>query len=211
MALLSDQPDIKASFTYDFDEKMLKSSCALAPRIVLVDARLNGNDSLRVIQRVRTHFPAANVIVMNLPISQSKVIEFVKAGVSGFILEGASSVEHLATIRSVAHGTIVLPPDLTETLFSNIVVPTGRKLESRDLTKREVHVSNLVALGQSNRQIAVSLKLSVHTIKSHVHNILGKLGLRTRLELAREMLAGDLMSGPRTATPSNRRGINRRD
>ena len=211
MSLLSDQPDIKASFIRGFDDESFRSAHAVAYRIVLVDARLNSDDSLRVVKRIRARFPAAEVIVMNLTLSRSQIIEFVKAGVSGFILEDAVFGDYLATIRSVAEGKIVLPPDLTGPLFSKIVRRTGRKPESRSLTKREQEVADLVAKGHSNKEIATTLCRSVHTIKSHVHNILGKLSLHTRLELARHIFISDRATASPTVISSGRRGINRRD
>jgi len=128
--------------------------------------------------------------VMDLIPAHTEVVEFVKAGVSGFILKDATLDDFLQTIRSVAKGAKVLPPSLTDSLFSHIVehaLQAGKVedlVESVRMTKREQDVINLVAQGCSNKEIATMLNIAIHTVKSHVHNILDKLALHTRLELA---------------------------
>jgi two-component system NarL family response regulator len=127
---------------------------------------------------------------MDLMPAQSEVVEFVKAGVAGFILKDATIDDFLRTIRSVAEGHKVLPPSLTQSLFSHIVeyaVQSGkadRLMKAVRLTRREHEVVNLIARGMSNKEIARELNVALHTVKSHVHNTLEKLALHTRLELA---------------------------
>ena len=117
------------------------------------------------------------------------VVEFVKAGGAGFILKTASADEYIETIRTVMAGEKVLPPVLTNSLFTAIVesaVKRGADLHdsSVDLTAREREVVQLISEGFSNKEIATRLHIATHTVKSHVHNILEKLALRTRLEIA---------------------------
>jgi two-component system NarL family response regulator len=127
---------------------------------------------------------------MDLIPVQAEVVEFVKAGVAGFILKDATIDDFLHTIRSVAEGKKVLPPSLTGSLFSHIVeyaVQSGkadRLMKAARLTRREHEVVDLIARGMSNKEIARELNIALHTVKSHVHNTLEKLALRTRLELA---------------------------
>jgi DNA-binding NarL/FixJ family response regulator len=133
------------------------------------------------------------VIVINFASAQGGALQFVKAGVSGFILKDATIDEFRETIISVAHGTSVLPSLLTGSLFSQIVehaVNGGRDTSSKlpdsvRMTKREQEVIELISDGMSNKEIAQKLHLSKYTIKSHVHNILEKLTLHTRVQVAR--------------------------
>lgn len=95
----------------------------------------------------------------------------------------------MTTIRSVAAGSHVLPPEMTSTLFSEIAkeaVARGRPatLDAVRMTKRERQVINHIAEGLSNKQIAARLHISTHTVKSHVRNIMEKLALHTRLQIA---------------------------
>jgi DNA-binding NarL/FixJ family response regulator len=113
----------------------------------------------------------------------------VESGCSGLILKNTTTEHFLATIRSVSSGGSVLPASLTETIFSYV----ARRAATRDtdsireavtLTPREHEVMGLIVEGFSNKAIAEKLHIAVHTVKSHVHVILEKLALRTRLEIA---------------------------
>jgi DNA-binding NarL/FixJ family response regulator len=188
-AMLNEQPDIKvASSTGNGDafEKAKK----INPQVVLLDLGLKSQNSLRVAELIKKEFPKTEIVVMDLIPVHTEVVEFVRAGVSGFILKDATINDFLHTIRSVAEGKKVLPPSLTGSLFSQIVehaVKSGKAaqvMKSVKLTRREHDVVDLISRGKSNKEIATELNLAVHTVKSHVHNILDKLALHTRLELA---------------------------
>jgi DNA-binding NarL/FixJ family response regulator len=121
---------------------------------------------------------------------QEDIYQFVQAGVSGFILKDANVTDFYKTIRSVFQGLKVLPPNLTSSLFSQIieyaikVAEPSVIIESVRMTKRERQVIELIADGFSNKEIAQKLHLSTYTVKSHVHNILEKLSLNTRVQVA---------------------------
>jgi DNA-binding NarL/FixJ family response regulator len=123
-----------------------------------------------------------------LPLHED-VAAFVRAGASGFVMKDASFDEFLRTIRAVAEGAEVLPHQLTGSLFGQIarqVVRNGKApvLEGVRLTERERQVIDLLGEGLSNKEIAARLHIAIHTVKSHVHNVLEKLALHTRLEVA---------------------------
>jgi len=188
-AMLNDQPDIRAVSATGNGDAMEKAK-KLKPQVVLLDTGLKSQNSLRIAELIKREYRKAEIVVMDLLPVQSEVVEFVKAGVSGFILKDASIDDFLHTIRSVAEGKKVLPPSLTGSLFSHIVeyaVQSGkadRLMKAVKLTRREHEVVDLVARGMSNKEIARELNIAVHTVKSHVHNTLEKLALHTRLELA---------------------------
>ena len=126
---------------------------------------------------------------MGLIPSQLDIIEIVQAGAAGFILKDASIEEFLETIRSVARGEKVLPPLLTGSLFSHVVEHALRQgkeklSEAVRMTKREREIIVLIAEGMSNKEIADRLNLSTYTVKSHVHNVMEKLALHSRLQIA---------------------------
>jgi len=142
------------------------------------------------VRTIRKEFPETDVIVMDLVPAHAELVEFVKEGVAGFILKDATLDDFLDTIRSVAKGIKVLPPPLAGSLFSQVVeraIRTGSAdqiMKSVRMTAREQEVIELIAQGRSNKEIAAKLHVAVHTVKNHVHNILDKLALHTRLELA---------------------------
>jgi len=123
-----------------------------------------------------------------LPVHED-VVEFVNAGVSGFIMKDASLDDLASAIRSVARGADVLPPQMTRTLFSQIArdaVVRGRPdtLDAVRMTPREREVIDLIAEGLSNKEIATRLEIATDTVKSHVRNVMEKLMLHTRLQIA---------------------------
>lgn len=159
------------------------------PDIVLVDFGLEGHDSLSLTATVHAEVPQAKVIVMGLLPSQEDVAHYVRAGASGFVMKDASFEEFFDTIRAVARGAQVLPNQLTKSLFSQIALNAAVKdkaqiLEAVRLTTRERQVIDLLGEGLSNKEIASRLHIAVHTVKSHVHNVLEKLALHSRLEVA---------------------------
>ena len=195
--ILNEQADIKAISVGGSNGDALAKARVFKPHVVLLDIGLRNMNSVRIVQSLRKEFAKTEVIVMDLIPSHADVAEYVKEGVSGFILKDATLTDFLRTIRSVANGVKVLPPSLTDSLFSQIVehalqAGTPRKIvKAVMMTKREQEVIDLIAKGQSNKQIADKLFIAVHTVKSHVHNILEKLALHTRLELAHHAFKSD--------------------
>lgn len=186
-ALLNQLPDFKVvAWGSSGDTARLRK---VNPQVVLLDLGLRNGDSLRIAEKVKREFPESKVIVMDLLPVHEEIVEFVHVGVSGFIMKDASLEDLVATIRSVAEGANVLPPQMTGTLFSQIArdaVARGRPevLESVRMTPREREVVNLIAEGLSNKEIASQLHIATHTVKSHVRNIMEKLTLHTRLQIA---------------------------
>ncbi len=186
-ALLDQLPDLKVVASGSgADTTLLRQ---VMPKVVLLDLGLRNGDSLRMAERVKKEFPEAKVVVMDLLPIHEEIVEYVHAGVSGFIMKDASLEDLVATIRSVAGGVDVLPPEMTGSLFSQIAreaVAKGRPLllDSVRMTPREREVIGLIAEGMSNKEIARRLHIATHTVKSHVRNIMEKLTLHTRLQIA---------------------------
>ena len=161
----------------------------LKPNVVLLDLGLRSQNSLRVVEIVKKDFPLAKIIVMDLAPVQADILQYVKAGANGFILKDASLNDFLITIRTVNEGATVLPPLLVDSLFSQIVDHAVREGKSKlkkavQMTKREREVIELLSKGMSNREIGQKIHVSTYTVKSHIHNIMEKLALHTRLEIA---------------------------
>lgn len=161
----------------------------LDPNVVLLDLGLRSQNSLHVVKVVKKIFPIAKIIVMDLAPVQEDILQFVKAGANGFILKDASLMDFLLTIRSVSKGATVLPPLLVDSLFSQTVDHAVKETKSKikeavRITKREREVIELLSEGMSNKEIAHNMHVSTYTVKSHIHNIMEKLALHTRLEIA---------------------------
>jgi len=161
----------------------------LKPNVVLLDLGLRSQNSLQVVGIVKKELPQAKIIVMDLAPVQADILQYVKAGANGFILKDASLDDFLITIRTVAEGKTVLPPLLVNSLFSQIVeyaVGNGKSklIAAVRMTKREKEVIRLLGEGLSNKEIAQKIHVSIYTVKSHIHNVMEKLALHTRLEIA---------------------------
>lgn len=159
------------------------------PSVILLDQGFEDEDGVALVEHLVQSLPKCGIIVMDLLPVHEDIVDFIAAGVSGFVTKDATLDDLTETIRSVAGGLKVLPDLLTGTLFSEIAkeaVTTGvpRADDSVRLTPRERDVIQLIADGMSNKAIAKELHLSTHTIKSHLRNIMEKLTLHSRLEIA---------------------------
>jgi DNA-binding NarL/FixJ family response regulator len=189
-AMINEQSDLKVIASLSEREKSFDKIFQLKPDILLIDLGLRTQNSLEVVKSVKRKSPVIKIIVMDLLPVQSDILDFVKAGASGFILKDAMVNEFLKTIRSVASGEKVLPPHMTDSLFSQIVDRAMNNSNDTNLmqavrmTKREREVIDLIADGLTNKEIGQILHLSPYTVKSHVHNILEKMALHTRVQIA---------------------------
>ena len=196
-SILKKQPDMHVVAAVGNGENILLMMGKLKPNLVLLDLGLRNQNSLQIVKLSKQHFKETKIVVMDLIPMQADVLEFVQAGVSGFILKDASIAEFIKTIRLVYLGSQVLPPHLTGSLFSQIVehAVNGFKPsainDSVRMTKREKQVIELIADGSTNKEIAQILHLSTYTVKSHVHNILEKLALNTRVQIAKHAHLSD--------------------
>ena len=185
--MLNELPDLKVVLAAtSLEADMLKGK---HPRVVLLDVGLQDKNSLRLAETVKKEMADSRVIVMDLLPVHEEIAEFVNAGVAGFILKDATFEDFVGTIRSVAEGGRVLPPRMTDTLFSQIAriaVKRGRTaaLEEVKMTLREREVIALIAVGLSNKEIALRLNIATDTVKSHVRNVMDKLALHSRLQIA---------------------------
>lgn len=192
-SILKGHQDIHVLAAVGTKENALQKILSTRPHVVLLDLGLSDVNSLELVKATKDKSPATKMIIMDLIPTASDVLDYVRAGVAGFILKDATIVDFLKTIRTVAQGAKVLPPVLAGSLFSQIVdhaingssKPTAKIMESVRMTRRERQVIELISTGMTNKEIAQKLHLSTFTVKSHVHNILEKLALHTRVQIAR--------------------------
>ena len=190
-SMLKKQSDMHVVATVGNGENILKLIGEHKPHIILLDLGLRSQNSLQIVKLTKQHYPDTKIIVMDLIPLQADIFEFVQAGVSGFILKDANIAEFYKTIREVYQGARILPPHLTGSLFSQIVENAiysskpSAIVESVRMTKRERQVIDLISDGFTNKEIAQKLHISTYTVKSHVHNILEKLALNTRVQIAK--------------------------
>ena len=187
--MLDGHRDVKVVAVSDGKHDTLSKADKVKPDVVLMDLGLDSQNSLDVMQSMKKEFPAIKIIGMGLAPAQADIMEFVQAGADGFILKDATVENMITTIRSVAGGETVLPLPMTASLFFQVaehaLLKGKRNLKMAiRMTQREKEIIALIVDGMSNKQIAVKLNISTFTVKSHVHNILEKLALHSRLQIA---------------------------
>jgi len=190
--VLNRESDFEVIAALQTDETILSKFQTSDIDVVLIDLGLQSYDSLDTVKLFKKNHFDAKVILMGLFATHSEVLEFVEWDVKGFILKNATVNDFVTTIRSVFNGEKVLPTYLTESLFAQIIEQSlsrpeeEEKLrESVQITQREKEVIGLISDGLTNKDIAKNLFISPNTIKSHVHNILEKLTLNSRLQIAK--------------------------
>jgi DNA-binding NarL/FixJ family response regulator len=156
------------------------------PDVVLMDIRMPRLDGIEATRRIRAREPAPRVIMLTTFDLDEYVFDALKAGASGFLLKDAPPDQLIGAVRVVADGDALLAPGVTRRLveeFARRPVPRpGGPPELAELTAREREILTLIARGGSNSEIAAQLVIGESTVKTHVGNILMKLGLRDRVQ-----------------------------
>jgi DNA-binding NarL/FixJ family response regulator len=189
VAILEEFKDIKVLAATGASQA-LHEVTHLKPNVVILNRGLQKQSCMHLLKKINKEAPKTGLIVMDLMPGQTDIMELVQVGGSGFILSNASLEDFMVTIRAVANGEKVLPDPLTNSLFSQIIenaVKAGKMTlfkESVKMTMREQEIIALIGKGLSNKEIALKLNLATYTVKSHVHNILEKLALHSRLQVA---------------------------
>jgi DNA-binding NarL/FixJ family response regulator len=174
-------------------DQVLASVATHRPDVVLMDLRMPKVDGITATRRLRSTPQPPEVIVLTTFDADENVLGALRAGASGFLLKDAPPAEIANAIRRVAAGDPILSPAVTRRLMLRAVVQENAKEQAlrqlQGLSPREREVVRAIADGQTNAEIAVSLFMSVPTVKAHVTHILTKAGLANRTQIA--LLAHD--------------------
>ncbi len=188
VARIRGRPDFEVLATCADHREALAVVLESRPDVVLLD--LDGQDTHRLTLAGSLHgeVPGARMIILGLDPRSGDVNSLVRAGVSGFIMPGLPFDEFLRTIQTVAAGNKVLPPELTAPLFGQLsghgVRTTPKTVPgARPLSTREREVAGMIVKGMSNKEIALRLQIALHTVKNHVHSVLSKLAVNSRLDV----------------------------
>jgi DNA-binding NarL/FixJ family response regulator len=158
----------------------------LRPDVLLLDMAMPG--SLELVHEVHDIAPETRVLALTIPEADGAVIACAEAGVAGFVTREATIADLLEAIRSAARGEATMSPRAAAALLRRVGALAADRPASApprgELTAREREIVELVALGLSNKAIAARLHVEVATVKNHVHNILDKLQVRRRGEIA---------------------------
>ena len=159
------------------------------PSVVLMDLQMPVLDGVAATHRLHEEYPQCRVIVLTTFDDDEKVFDGLRAGAVGYLLKDAPSEKLAEAIRVAARGETFLQPSVAAKVVAEFARLTRKTIEhsssfSEPLSEREVEILRLIAHGSSNREIADTLFLAEGTVKNHVTNILGKLGVRDRTQAA---------------------------
>jgi DNA-binding NarL/FixJ family response regulator len=162
-------------------EQAVRAAERHRPDVILMDIRMPGMDGLEATRRL----PRFKVLVLTTFGLDDYIVEALRAGASGFLTKDVPRQELVAAVKAVAAGDAVLSPQVTRRLLDRVAhrLPTPMPTDGvAALTDREREVLQLIAGGLSNAEIAAALVVAEPTAKRHVSNLLGKLGLRDRVQ-----------------------------
>jgi DNA-binding NarL/FixJ family response regulator len=171
-ALVNAEPDMKLVGEASNGHEALERFRSHRPDVTLMDLQMPGANGVEAIGRIRTEYPDARIIVLTTYSGDVQALRALKAGARGYILKGNVHRELLETIRAVHAGQRRIPPEIAADLAQHAA--------DDDLTAREIDILRLIAAGNANKQIADQLSIGEATVKSHVTNILSKLGANDR-------------------------------
>ena len=168
-------------------DQTLRLAAKLQPDVILLDLNMPGPGGIEVTRRIVESAPKSRVLVLTAYEEDALVREALNTGASGYIIKRAVESELLNAIRAVYRGEVYVHPSMMRALLKP---PAQEPAPKKDrggvtLTPREVEVLRFIARGYTNRQVAENLKLSVRTVESHRANLMGKLGMETRIQLVR--------------------------
>lgn len=171
----------------------LRAAAMLRPDVIFMDISLPDTSGINLTRRVLEVSPESKVLVLTVHEDKSLLQEAVRAGAAGYILKRAVKNQLIEAIQTVQRGDLYVDPSMTRMLFTQ--GPAEQLDEATDelLTPRETDVLRLIAQGYTNKQAAELLNISVRTVEFHRANIIGKLGIRSRVELARYAESQDLL------------------
>jgi len=185
-SLLRSEPGVRVVGEAGTGEEAVAAVRRLRPDVVLMDIRMPVLDGIEATRRLTAAGTATRVLVLTTFDLDEYVFEALRAGACGFLLKDAPAEELVAAIRVVAAGDALLAPGVTRRVVDAFVrrpqPDPGMVERLAELTPREREVLALVARGHSNAGIAQALVVSEATAKTHVSNVLGKLGVRDRVQ-----------------------------
>lgn len=185
---LSNEADIKVVGEARDGLQAIAEAERLQPDVALIDANLPNCDGIRAARQITERVPACGVIVVSGQEDQRVLIDALEAGASGYLTKESPLVDLIEATRSVHRGEMLVPPRMLGALLRRLIQRRrehdGALTRMSSLTRREREVLALLAHGADNERIAQRLVISPETARTHVQNVLGKLGVHSRLEAA---------------------------
>ncbi|MBN1289242.1 MAG: response regulator transcription factor [Actinobacteria bacterium] len=174
-------------------EEALEMLTKVKPDVILMDISLPGMNGLKATQQIREKYPKMTVLILTMLDQEGYVYEAVKSGAMGYMLKSSSTDDLIDAIVTVNDGKAVLHPEATAQLLKEFVSLSRNQTREYGLSDREMEVLQLLADGNTNKEIAKELWISEQTVKTHVAHIFDKLGTKDRTETVAHALRSGLV------------------
>lgn len=184
--LMEDQPDMEVvAEAGDADQALIEVE-RHRPQVAIVDIRLPGRSGLEVCKEIRQKYPETRVVILTSQADDDFIVEALRVGASGYVLKQVGGDELIRAVQAAARGETALDPQTAARVVARMrILETQVEASAfKELSPREKDVLRLVAQGQSNKEIGVALNLSDITVRNYISNMLEKLELSNRVELA---------------------------
>ncbi len=187
--IIANQPDMVVVGEASDGQEAVHKAAELKPDLILMDIQMPVMDGIEATRRIKKELPATTIVVLTVREDEEKLFEAIKSGAQGYLLKTMQSPALIEMLHRAMAGEVAIQPRL-----AGLMLDEFRRLsqlephetgEGDGLSRRELDVLNLVALGKTDKEIALALSLSVNTIKTHLRNILAKLHVSGRKDAAR--------------------------
>jgi DNA-binding NarL/FixJ family response regulator len=198
-AFLDGEPDLEVVGDAGGGEEALEAFARLdsedrRPDVVLMDLQMAPMDGIETTRRMRELYPGVEVVALTSFAEKERVRAALDSGASGYLLKDSEPSEVAAAVRSAHRGEVQLDPAVTRTLITDLGSATNGVISL--LTSRELEVLRLVGAGKANKEIAAELVISERTARTHVSNVLRKIGVSSRTQAAVLAVREGLVPGP---------------
>lgn len=187
-SLLSCEPDFQVVGEAGDGDSALRLARQLQPDVTLMDISMpgSGGNGIEVTRKLREADCNARVLMLTMHEDKGLLREAIRAGASGYVLKRAMEGDLIQAIRMVAAGDMYIHPQMVRALLADpLPQPVAKKAEVEALSPRELEVLRLICQGYTNHEMAEEMSISVRTVESHRANLMGKLNVRSRVELVR--------------------------
>lgn len=186
--IISSQPDMEVVGEAADGLEAVVKAIKLQPQLILMDIQMPGMDGIETTRRIKHDLSETTIVMLTVRDDEEKLFGAIKNGAQGYLLKNMHSVELISMIRRALSGEVAIPPRLAGQMLNEFRrLSRQTPIEKGDVDKlsnREMDVLNLIAEGKTDKEIAIVLSLSVHTVKTHLRNILAKLHVSGRKEAA---------------------------
>jgi DNA-binding NarL/FixJ family response regulator len=187
-SLLNHESDIEVIGDVGDGREAISAVESLQPDVILTDISMPGLNGIESVRMLRHEHPTLKIIILSMHSGQEYVLQSLQAGANGYVVKQADASEVLAAIRSVMAGGAYLSPTISKHLINDYLSQTPEEISGPKLTTREREVAQLIAEGQSTREISETLTISVKTVETHRMNIMKKLDAKSATDIIKYAL-----------------------